>query len=341
MDILRERRELKALLGSMPRSPRQVNGLFEADTEILRLPGGYLVTSTDSIGEEITQGLYRSPFLWGWLTVMNSVSDLAASGAEGLGLLISTQWAFKAQPRVQREFMNGVRAALRSASLPLLGGDSGSAKDHVFTSTVIGRSKRRPLTRLGVRPGDRVFLLGRKRLGAGPALAFRHLAGARESVFPEALFRPRPDWRTMHRTRSLLSSAIDTSDGLAVGLAILGTLNNVAFRLQWNDKTLLPAAAKACEHLDLPLPLLWMSDLGDLQALVTARPAKARELRRQPDFIEIGEAVPPSEGHSLAAGSRTMEFPAHWVTNGGRDLAAIRRLTERQRKHFRGFYSTI
>lgn len=335
MDLLREREELKRLVGHVPRSKRQTNHPFESDTEILRLDGRYLVSSTDTIAEEISMGLYESPYSWGWLAVMSSVSDLAASGAEALGLLLSTQWAFSSPARVHREVYRGVRDALAAAAVPLLGGDSGKATDHVLTSTILGVSTRPPLTRIGTRVGDRVFLMTPGALGAGPALALRYLAKAPARVFSEKHFRPRPDWRAMKRLRPALSAAIDTSDGLAVSLAILGNLNDVGFRLKWEPSTLLPAARRAMKSLDLPEPLLWMSDLGDLQILMTARPAAAARLRRHPSLVEIGEAVPAREGFTLDIGGGTREFPVSWVTRCPRDLDSIARLSRRLHHHFR------
>lgn len=334
MEPLRERAELVRLIGSVPRSGRQINRPFEADVEILKIRGRYLVASTDSVAEEISQGLYRNPFLWGWLAVMSSVSDLAASGADPLGVLMSTQWAFGSSEKIHADVYRGIRAALKAADVPLLGGDSGWAKDHVLTSAIFGESPRRPLTRLGTKPGDRVFLLGRKTLGAGPALALRTLAKAPVRVFPEELFRPRPDWKAMRQLRPFLSAAIDTSDGLAASLQILGSLNDVGFRLTWESSTLLPAARRAVKHLDLPEELLWMSDLGDLQVLMTARPSQAARLRAHPNLVEIGVVVPAREGMTLDRDGDLREFPARWVTQGGRDLDSIARLIRRLRRHF-------
>lgn len=332
--MIREKEELKYLLRGMPRSPRQRNGLFEADCEIIRAGSRYLAVSTDSIGEEITMGLYRDPFLWGWLTVMSSVSDLAASGTRPLGLLLSTQWAFGTTKRIQREVYRGVRAALKTSRVPLLGGDSGGAKDHVFTSTILGESEEPPLSRRGARPGDLVFLFGRKALGAGPALAARFLAGAPASVFPEKKFRPTPSWEKVADVRGSLSAAVDTSDGLATGLAILSELNDVSFRLKWRPESLDPAAARACRRMNLPLPFLWMSDLGDLQVLATARPSQGATLRRRRDLLEIGLVVSRARPSTLEMNGKTFELPLNWVTESGRDLSSIRRLQKRLTDYF-------
>ena len=48
-----------------------------------------LAITTDSIVEEIRLGLYDDPYLIGWMIVMVNLSDLAAVGADPLGILIS------------------------------------------------------------------------------------------------------------------------------------------------------------------------------------------------------------------------------------------------------------
>lgn len=336
MDPLNERRHLKSLLGALPRSPRQVNGLFEADTEILKLgPRRWLVSSTDSIGEEITLGLYQNPRTWGWMTVMSSVSDLCASGAEGLGLLLSTQWAFGTEEALQKTFYAGVRQALKTSGIPLLGGDSGSAKDHVFTGVILGQSSKPPLTRRGVRPGDVLVLMGRRRLGAGPALALRFLYGLEPDFFEETLFRPRPDVRLIQRLRPWVRAAIDTSDGLASSVAILAELNGVGFDLHWQDESLFPAAVRFFRRRGWPLPLLWMSDHGDFQTLLCVPAENLARIRRlTSDFVVLGEAR-KARGLSFHAQGQKTNLPVEGVLRGARDLASIKLVTEEVIAHFR------
>lgn len=323
MDSLRERRELRVLLQGLPRSKKQINDLFEADAEILKLSAkDFLVASTDSIGEEITMGLYKDPETWGWITAMASISDLSATGAEGLGLLVSSQWAFGTDVTTQKRFNQGLAAALRKTKLPLLGGDSGSAKDHVFTSTILGRAEKKPLTRLGVKPGDSVFLCGRRKTGAGPALAYRFLRGLPAIEFEESYFRPIAPHAEMRALRSSCVAAIDTSDGIATSLAIVSKLNNVGFDLEWKPETLHPEAAEFCRKHGFPPEMLWMGDHGDFQPLVFARGRHADALAKKNEFIRIGRATPARAGLTLRKDGGTRAVPVDRITTCGRDLAS-------------------
>lgn len=337
MDLIRERRELRRILGEMPRSPKQTNGLFEADAEILRLgPREWLVSSTDSIGEEVTLKLYREPETWGWMSVMSSVSDLAATGTSALGLLLSAQWAFQTKDPEKKRFYKGVRQALQRANVPLLGGDSGGAKDHVFTTTILGRSSTEPISRMGAKPGDAVVLLGLGQLGPGPALAFRYLYEHPEKSLPEKLFRPTPNWSFAEKWRDVASASIDTSDGLATSLAILGSLNQVGFDLEWQPSALHPAVVRFCRQVSLPLPLLWMGDHGDFQTLLCVPQKKlARMQRRYDDFVVLGKVTDHAGHVSLKKGAQSLKLPVDWVVNCKRDLPSIRELSDEMVAYFR------
>ena len=87
--VVHENALVESLVRALPRSLDQANGLGESDAELLRLPGTdlLLAITTDAIVEEIEAGLYRDPYLIGWMTVMSSASDLAAVGADPLGIL--------------------------------------------------------------------------------------------------------------------------------------------------------------------------------------------------------------------------------------------------------------
>src|SRR5438309_937666 len=84
---------LRKIAGVFPRHPLQANDLFEADGEILALQNSpnFLVIKTDSIHEEIKTGLYKEPYLIGWMAITVAISDLAATGADVTGVLLSLQ----------------------------------------------------------------------------------------------------------------------------------------------------------------------------------------------------------------------------------------------------------
>jgi thiamine-monophosphate kinase len=92
MNQVRENHLIHTLTHTFPRSPLQINQLHGTDAELISVPeaGEFSIAVTvDTIAEEIAAGLYEDPYLIGWMTVMASMSDLAAVGANPLGVIIS------------------------------------------------------------------------------------------------------------------------------------------------------------------------------------------------------------------------------------------------------------
>ena len=72
--------------------PHRVNGVHEADAELVdpgAMNGHLLAVTTDGVIEEISSGLYDDPYLMGWMLATVNLSDLAAVGADPMGLLVS------------------------------------------------------------------------------------------------------------------------------------------------------------------------------------------------------------------------------------------------------------
>ena len=121
-----EYRGLQSLYRHSPRNDQQTNSFNFSDVESIKLhQSQYLVTSMDSIAVEIHSGLYKNPRTWGYLAIANSVSDLAASGAKPLGILISAQWKKSHEGKIKNLVYSSMAKALKKFQVPILGGDSG------------------------------------------------------------------------------------------------------------------------------------------------------------------------------------------------------------------------
>jgi thiamine-monophosphate kinase len=277
-DPIPERAELRAWLGDPARSPRQQGKLHESDAEILRWAGSAdrLALTTDSLSEEWHCRLYQDPFTLGWMTATASLSDLAAVGAEPLGLLLNVEWPPDFALSQKQGFAAGLHAALADAGTFLLGGDSGRNPSGSWGATAVGRVAGDPMSRLGLQEGDILGLVRAPReeasLGRGPALGIRLLEEAAPDHFPEGLFRPAPALAAGQRLLEAgVRTCIDTSDGLLSSLALLSALNeNRGFALEWSESALSAPAAAFCRDLNLPLFLLWAHEHGDYQLLFAA-----------------------------------------------------------------------
>ena len=132
-----------------------------------------------------------------------NVSDLAASGAEPIALLVTLGAPGDARVEDVVELYEG----LNEAGVPVRGGDTTHAANVLLSVTALGRADRVP-GRAGARPGDVVVVTGP--LGAAGA-AFR---GGR-------LSRPPLRVEEGRRLARCATAMLDVSDGLGVDAAHL------------------------------------------------------------------------------------------------------------------------
>ena len=134
----------------------------------------------------------------GWRAAAVNLSDLAASGADPEGLLVTLGAPAETEVRNVLELYEG----LAETDVPVLGGDTTQA-DRLFLSvTAIGRSARVP-GRADARPGDQLVVTGP--LGAAGA-AFRR----------EEFVRPPLRLVEGKELAAHAHAMLDISDGLAV-----------------------------------------------------------------------------------------------------------------------------
>jgi thiamine-monophosphate kinase len=126
-----------------------------------------------------------------------NISDLAASGADPLALLVS----LGLPPETELEDVLELYAGLNERGVPVRGGDTTRADRVVLSVTALGRSERVP-GRAGAKPGDVVVLTGP--LGAA-GVAFRN-----------GSLPPVPDRvEEGKRLARVATAMLDLSDGLA------------------------------------------------------------------------------------------------------------------------------
>lgn len=252
IDEVAENRRLTRWADLLPRAPGQVGGIHESDAELVPLLDGRLLALTvDTVEEEVRLGLYADPRTAGRVAVAAALSDLAAVGAEPLGLLLSVTLPREETDAVQEAVARGVSEAATAGGTFVLGGDTNEGSALAVGCTAAGFVPREGvLRRLGASPGDAVFCSGP--LGLGAARAAAALFGD-ESLCPEAEFAPPSRVRHGVALRGVASAAMDTSDGLVATLDQLSRLNGVAFRLTRRPGELLhPRAAEAARRLALP-----------------------------------------------------------------------------------------
>jgi thiamine-monophosphate kinase len=301
-----EDRLVAALTAGLARSPLQLHGTGESDAELIRVPGRELVlaVTTDSIVEEVETGLYADPELLGWMTVTVNLSDLAAVGADPLGLVLNLTVPPDCPPAFLDAFRSGVDAACRAAGTVVLGGDTNLSPHPQFGATAVGLiDGGRPITRRGARPGELLFVSGP--LGAGSALALRQLV-----LGTAGCFRPAARLREGRLVRHFASCAMDTSDGLIDALDRLGALNGVGFEVDLEAGKLLDpdAATLAAAHGVAPWMLL-AGPHGEFELVFTVPPRAAASFRAEAgrigwDPVPVGRVTPAAGVCLVDAGTR-------------------------------------
>jgi thiamine-monophosphate kinase len=211
---------------------------------LIRLPGNghILAVTTDTLVEEIETGLYADPELIGWMTVMANLSDLAAVGADPLGILLNLTIAPDSAEEFVTSFRRGVDAACRVSETAVLGGDMNFSNNRQCGGTAIGLiPDGQALTRMGADPGEILFSSGP--LGAGSAYAIQRLV-----LVGDGSFLPAARLQEGRLARRFASCAMDTSDGVLAALDQLSDLNGVGFDLDLDSDRLLDPEASSLAH---------------------------------------------------------------------------------------------
>jgi thiamine-monophosphate kinase len=160
----------------------------------------------------------------GYRAAAVNLSDLAASGAESLGLIVSLAASGETDLEQVVELYEGIA----ETGVPVVGGDTSEADRLYLSVTALGRSARVP-GRAGARPGDVLVVTGP--LGAAGA-AFRDRRFVRP---PLRLDEGRRLARTAH-------AMLDVSDGLAVDARRLAERSGCRLVIELERVPLAPGA---------------------------------------------------------------------------------------------------
>ncbi|MCB0419887.1 MAG: hypothetical protein KDD61_02775 [Bdellovibrionales bacterium] len=301
------------------RSPFQTNLFYEADCEILKLSSSqYLALTSDSVSEELLFGLYKDPKTVARIAAVASLSDLCAVGVQPMGVSSSILWPLSATDEFKRTIQEELVTTLDYFSVPLLGGDSGSARDLSVTTTGLGLSEVAPSTRKGASPGDIIVLLGE--FGIGPALAFSFLNEDepwREKL--EQVFFPKPSLECCHIISRYATSAMDTSDGFMTTLSTLLHLNNVSAEIDVTDFKVRSEALQYCSDKTWPWESLLFAEHGDFNVLMTLNEEDLPQLAQDASSFQVlGVVKEGSEPQKFVSGSALLDMPFDYVARSNK-----------------------
>lgn len=214
---------------------------------MLEIGGEALVITHDAMAEGVHFLPGQDPADLAWKLVASNLSDLAAKGAEPLGVLLGYQFGADDQ-----RFIAGFHEVLDHYGVPLLGGDTiGGEGPQVLGLTALGRATHRPVpARSGAQPGDGLWLTGP--LGAA-MLGFEALRDGTEGD-SLAFRRPAALLAQGQTLAPLVTAMMDLSDGLLLDASRMATASGVTFAI---DSAAVPIATPEGRRQDA---LRWGED---------------------------------------------------------------------------------
>jgi thiamine-monophosphate kinase len=194
------------------------------DCAVLEIGGETLVLTHDMMVEGVHFLSGQNPADVAWKLVATNISDLAAKGAEPVGVLLGYMLG-----RDDARFLEGLGEALAHYGAPLLGGDTVSGPTQALGLTAIGRATYRPVpSRSGARVGDALWITGP--VGAA-MLGFEAL---RDRTAAGSLAYRRPEARLAEgiALAPLVTAMMDVSDGLLLDASRLAQASRVTLAIE-------------------------------------------------------------------------------------------------------------
>jgi thiamine-monophosphate kinase len=321
MEEILENQVIERIAGGFLKAPHKLNNIHEADAEIIILGDGhsnYLAITTDSLVEEVAGGLYDDPYLIGWMLATVNFSDLAAVGADPLGLLISVTQPPGINEIFIEKMAKGISSACRQLNTFVLGGDTNQGKELYLSGCAVGLvPKKSIITRMGAKPGDKVYLTAPG--GIGNVFAFLRLSN-RGSPKPGLYYQPTARIREGKIVREFANCCMDTSDGVIHTLDTLMRLNGCQFVLDddW-ERVLHPTALRVCKSQNLPPWLILAGIHGEFELCFTIGADKEKSFLKEASGIGwtpilIGETG-TGRGISIRNGKRLIPVDSTSIRN--------------------------
>lgn len=286
---LGERRIISEVL-----APRYESALrFGDDCANVPLPSGdagILIATTDPCPPPMAHELgFDDPYYSGWLLATINLSDLAAAGAEPLGLLTSLVLPADTTVANLERLLDGVDACCAQVGTGVVGGNLKEAPRRDFAATALGICRvGPPLSRRGARVGDAVVVLGDLGSFWAGVLGMRNGAiSASDASHP--LLRnvltplPKVHMGRACREAGLLRCAMDNSDGLYPTLAQLAEANEARIHIRGDQIEFDHSVATIAAHLDID-PVRLALGFGDWQLIGSCTQESLDRLQ------ELGEA---------------------------------------------------
>ncbi|MGQ0771468.1 MAG: thiamine-phosphate kinase [Nitrososphaerota archaeon] len=286
------------------------------DVETFRIGKNFAVIKTDTLVESTDVPPKMNLADVARKSIVASVSDFAAKGAKPFYGIISISLPKNFSKSKITQLAKGFKSASREFGFKILGGDTNQAKELVITVTLFGMAGK--IThRSGARLGDVIVVSGPFGLSAAGLKIILHGKNAKPKFKRQAtsaVFHPMPRLRFGIRAAGLLSSAMDSSDGLSTCLVEMSSQSRKKFVLHGMPGAMGLKEFVESNNLD-PIDLVFNGG-EEYEIVATVSPNNLGKLRKiaeaqKINLIEIGR-VQKGSGVFLQNGKNQIK-----ITDGG------------------------
>jgi thiamine-monophosphate kinase len=196
------------------------------DCAVLQLGAETLILTHDAMAQGVHFLATQDMADVAWKLVATNLSDLAAKGADPLGVLLG--YALGGD---DTRFLAGLSEALAHYNTPLLGGDTiNVAGPRSFGLTAIGRATHTPVpSRAGARPGDGLWITGP--VGAAMIGLEALQQGDNHPATSHAYRRPDALLAQGQALAPHVTAMMDVSDGLLLDAWRMGAASHVTIAI--------------------------------------------------------------------------------------------------------------
>ncbi len=203
------------------------------DVAAIRVGGNKLVVKSDMLVDKTDVPVGMSWRQVARKSVAACVSDFAAKGATPDSFLVSLGLRRETTKNEVVELAKGFHDASVEWNLNLVGGDTNESDNLVITCTMFGFANK-IVPRNGAKPGQVVVTTGNFGYSsAGLKILLEKAKGEPKfrSAAVDSVLNPRPKLRLGLGLAKVLSSSIDSSDGLAISLYAIAEMSRVGISI--------------------------------------------------------------------------------------------------------------
>ncbi len=273
---------------------------FSDDAALLDFGENYLVACSDMLFESSHFPSEMTHYQMGQKIVTVNISDLAAMGAEALGIIISMGLPRDMLIDEFDDLVEGILKNCKKYGMALIGGDTNESRELTLSGTCLGIVKKEnTLMKSGARPGDIIAVTGSLGLAAAgfelllnPKININDLdikvkeLILKHALQPEAKLNP----GILLAKSGSVTSATDITDGLLSELGeIIDANDNCIGMILYQDKIPIPPEVYSVANIIGDDPFEMALTYGeDFELVLTINPTSFEDLKSQIILYKIG-----------------------------------------------------